>query len=251
MSGNLLTAKQDEYEIYRVIVLAQNGTEVLVVPDGDRLALPAVNIPRWQRVAESLTAAVNAEWGEEVICLIEPDVSASANPTEIRYQATEHLGANGKSKIPTQWISASALSPDSLTGASDYLAIQQSIAPCSAQENGSPSGPFARLGWFKELREWVETVIEPLGFHLNGNVRQLNASPSFSLVRFETDGPALWFKAVGEPNQKEFLITSTLSHLFPNYLPRVLANRPEWNGWLGAVGVFHAHLSLAYMPDPP
>jgi hypothetical protein len=82
------------------------------------------------------------------------------------------------------------------------------------------------------LREWVEAVIEPLGFHLNGNVRQLNASPSFSLVRFETDGPALWFKAVGEPNQKEFLITCTLAKLFPNYIPGVLATRPEWNGWL-------------------
>jgi ABC-type bacteriocin/lantibiotic exporter with double-glycine peptidase domain len=32
---------------------------------------------------------------------------------------------------------------------------------------------------------------------------------SFSLIRFETDGLALWFKAVGEPNQKEFGITCT------------------------------------------
>jgi len=228
----LATAKQNECETYRVIVFGRSGIEVLLVPGGDRFALPCVEIPRWQRVAESLTAAVNTEWGEEVICLIEPDVSASTNATGIRYQATEHLGANGKSKLPTQWISVSALSHDSLTGPSDYLAIQQSIALCSTEGKESPSGPFARLGWFKELSEWVETVIEPLGFHLNGNVRQLNASRSFSLVRFETDGPALWFKAVGEPNQKEFLITCTLAQLFPSYLPGVLAARPDWNGWL-------------------
>ena len=229
----MATAKKNECETYRVIVLGKSGTELLLAMNGDRFALPAVNIPRWQRVAENLTAAVETDWGEEVICLFEPDASASANATGIRYQATEHLGANGKSKLPTQWISVSALSHDSLTGPSDYLAIQQSIALCSAgQGKGSPTGPFARLGWFKELSEWVETVIEPMGFHLNGNVRQLNASPAFSLVRFETDGPALWFKAVGEPNLREFLITLTLTGLFPKYIPPVFAARPEWNGWL-------------------
>ena len=228
----MATAEKNECEIYRVIVLGQSGTEVLVAPNGDRFALPAVNIPRWQRVAENLTAAVKTEWGEEVICLIEPDVSASANGTQIRYQAAEHCSASGKPKIPTQWVPFSALAHDSLIGASDHLAIQQSIALCSAEGKESTSGPFARLGWFKELREWVEAVIEPLGFHLNGTVRQLNASPSFSLVRFETDGPALWFKAVGEPNQKEFLITCALAQLFPNHIPGVLSARPDWNGWL-------------------
>ena len=224
--------EKSECETYRVIVLDENGTEVLVAPNGDRFALPAVTIPHWQRVAENLTAALKTDWGEEVVCLVEPDVSASANTTGTHYQATEHWRVSGKPKMPTQWVPVSALSHDLLTGPSDYLAIQQSIAECSAEEKESPSGPFARLGWFKELSEWVGTVIEPLGFHLNGNVRQLNASPSFSLLRFETDGPPLWFKAVGKPNQKEFLITCTLAQLFPNYLPGVLAARPEWNGWL-------------------
>jgi hypothetical protein len=232
VSGKLTIPEQTECETFSVVVLSQEGTAVLVVPDGDRFALPSVTIRRWERVAESLTAEVRVDWGEEVVCLFEPDVSASANGTGIRYQATEHCSASGKPKMPTQWVPFSALAQDSLIGASDYLAIQQSIALCSAEGKESTSGPFARLGWFKELREWVEVVIEPLGFHLTGNVRQLNASPSFSLVRFETDGPALWFKAVGEPNQKEFLITCTLAQLFPNYIPGVLAARPDWNGWL-------------------
>ena len=228
----MATAKPNECETYSVIVLRKSGTEVLVAPNGDRSALPAVNIPRWQRVAENLTAAVNAEWGEEVICLIEPDVSASTNATQIRYQAAEHCSASGKPKTPTRWVPFSALSHDSLTGPSDYVAIQQSIASCSAEGKESTSGPFARLGWFKELREWVEAVVEPLGFQLNGNIRQVNASPSFSLVRLETDGPAMWFKAVGEPNTKEFPITCILAQLFPSYVPGVLATRPDWNGWL-------------------
>ena len=80
---------------------------------------------------------------------------------------------------------------------------------------------FHALGWFSELRNWIESVVEPIGLHVNGRFRQLNASPSFSLIRFETDGPALWFKAVGEPNQREFTITCPLAQLFPDYLPRM------------------------------
>jgi hypothetical protein len=232
VSGKLTTPEQTECETYRVVVLGQSGTEVLVVPDGDRFALPSVNIPHWQRVAENLTAAIKTDWGERVVCLFEPDASATMSATRIRYQATEHWCVSGKPKMPTQWVPFSTLAHDSLIGASDYLAIQQSIAQCSAEGNESPSGPFARLGWLKELRAWVEAVIEPLGSHLNGNVRQLNASSTFSLVRFETEGPALWFKAVGEPNQREFPITSTLAQVFPNYLPGILAIRADCNGWL-------------------
>ncbi|MBZ5573878.1 MAG: aminoglycoside phosphotransferase family protein [Acidobacteriia bacterium] len=227
----MVTATQRERETYRVIVLGQDGKDVLVVPSGDRLTLPFVEIPRWQRVAENLTAAVRTDWGEEVICLFERDDLAGTDGIERHYQAAEHWCATGTPKAPTRWVPISALSDGSLT-ASDYLAIQRSIAQSDVEGRGSPAGPFTRLGWFKELRQWIEEVIEPLGLNLNGNFNQLNASPSFSLIRFETDGPALWFKSVGEPNQKEFPITCALAELFPGHVPSVLATRPEWNGWL-------------------
>jgi hypothetical protein len=232
VSGKLTTPEQTECENYRVVVLGQSGTDVLVVPDGDRFALPSVNIPRWQRVAENLTAAVKTDWGEEVVCLFEPNDLSGRDSVGIHYQAAEYLGACGIPKIPTRWVPVSTLSGGSLIALSDHVAIQRSIAECNADDHGPHAGPFSRLGWFKELREWVEEVIEPQGFHLNGAFRQLNSSPSFSLIRFETNGPDVWFKAVGEPNQREFPITSTLVQLFPNYLPRILATRADCNGWL-------------------
>ena len=230
-------AIQSERETYRVIVLGRDGKEVLLVPGGDRFMLPFVETPRWQRVAENLTAAVRTEWGEEVICLFEPDDLPGTDCSRIYYQAAEHWCATGIPKTPTRWVPVSALSDGSLADASDYLAIRRSCAQCDAEGHGSPAGPFARLGWFKELRQWIEEVIEPLGFHLNGNFSQLNASSSFSLIRFETDGPAVWFKAVGEPNQKEFPISCALAQLFPGYVPSVLGARPEWNGWLAREAV--------------
>ena len=83
-----------------------------------------------------------------------------------------------------------------------------------------------------ELRHWTAHVIRPLGLELTGPLRQYNASPSFSLIRFETNGPAVWFKAVGEPNLREFPITLKLAELFPRFMPEVLGTKPEWNGWL-------------------
>jgi Phosphotransferase enzyme family len=225
-------AGQIEHETYRVIVLRQNGTEVLVVPNGGRLMLPSVEVPRWQRVAENLTEAVRSEWGEEVVCLFEPAAQPPADDGVARYLAVEHLCTPSNSQIPTRWLPISALCQDSLVEVRDYAAIKQVTAMCNGSLDGVTAGPFAQFGWFRELRNWIESVIEPAGFHVNGDFRQLNASPTFSLVRFETSGPPVWFKAVGEPNQREFPITCLLAQYFPEYLPRILARRPDWNGWL-------------------
>jgi hypothetical protein len=229
----LAVAEHDEGEIYRVIVLGQSGTELLVAPDGERYRLPEVFSPRWERVAENLTTAVKDEWGEKVICLFTPDCAASDRPGNgAHYQVAEHWATNGTTKSSTCWLPISDLSSDFFADQSDYSVLKSSVSEVRSAMCQRSARPFASLGWFNELLEWIERVIEPLGLHLNGNFRQFNASPSFSLVRFETNGPALWFKAVGEPNQREFPITLTLPKLFPDYVPTILADRRDWNGWL-------------------
>jgi hypothetical protein len=149
-----------------------------------------------------------------------------------KYLAAEHLCTRCDSKMSTRWVPVSALTQESLIESRDYAAIEEVAKLCNGEIEGACAWTFVRLGWFYELRNWIDSVIEPIGFHLTGEFRQLNASPTFSLVRFETDGPALWFKAVGEPNLREFAITCTLAQLFPDCLPPMLAVRTEWNGWL-------------------
>lgn len=224
--------EQSELDTYRVILLGRRGADVLLVPNGERHILPWVEIPRWQRVAENLTVAVKSDWGEEVVCLFEPATEPRPHGGLTGYQAAEQLRTCGSPKMPTHWVALSTLCQDSLIEAQDYAAIKRVVGVCHGEIQGTSTGPFARLGWFNELRDWIEAVIEPMGFHLNGEFRQLNASDSFSLVRLETSGPTLWFKAVGEPNQREFAVTRVLAQLFPHYLPRILATRPDWNGWL-------------------
>jgi hypothetical protein len=227
----LASTEQNEREAYRVIVLSRDGPKILLVPEGERHKLPAVEIPRCHRVAEHLTAAVERQWGEEVVCLFEPE-PAPADGAVIRYEAAEHLCTRSNPTMATRWVPMSALCQDSLIDTRDYSAIKRVTGIGNAEIEDSSAGPFARLGWFCELRSWIQSVVEPMGFHIEGEFRQLNASPSFSLIRFKTEGPALWFKAVGEPNQREFAITCSLAQRYPDYLPRMLALRPEWNGWL-------------------
>lgn len=226
-------AEQPDSEIYRVIVLRQTGTELLLAHTQGGFSLPEVTIPRWQRVAENLTAAMRREWGAEVICLLQTDVTSPTSPdNRIHYQVAEHCRCFGKSEALTRWISVEDLRQNSFVDPSDHAAIQRSLSERDAWARDPAAGPFAQRGWFKELREWIGEVLAPRGLHLNGNFRQLNASPSFSLIRFETNGPAVWFKAVGEPNQREFPITLTLARLFPDYIPQILAARSAWNAWL-------------------
>lgn len=229
----LAFTQQSEHERYRVVVRKKDATDLLLVSADKGLLLPSVEVPRWQRVAESLTAAMKKEWGYEVLCLFAPTVTLPAEHSNgIHYQVMECYGRAEKYDTRTQWVPVSSLSQSLFADSADYMAVQQCHAEWESYAHGPAPGPFARPGWFGEVRSWVEEVIGPLGLQLKSNLSQLNASPSFSLMRLETDGPAIWFKAVGAPNVREFPITVALAQLLPKYVPPILATRPEWNAWL-------------------
>jgi len=226
------STQQSDRETYRAIVLGQAGSELLLKPAGEGFLLLSVEVPRWQRLAENMTVAIRNEWGQEAICLFNPDVSAPvAAANDHNYQVMECSGPV-RPRPGAEWVQVSSLSERTFADPADQVAVQRSLAECGGDAGAVALGPFARLGWFRELQGWIEEVIGPLGFHLAGSFSQLNASPSFSLVRFETSGPAVWFKAVGNPNLREFPITLALARLLPQYVPPILATRRAWNGWL-------------------
>jgi hypothetical protein len=113
-----------------------------------------------------------------------------------------------------------------------HKAIRASLREIDSYANRSEMRPFARPGWLQDLFTWAQEQLNPLGLQLKGGFRQLKASPTCSLVRLETDGPAVWFKATGEPNLHELPITVCLARLFPGNVPTVLGVHPLWNGWL-------------------
>lgn len=203
------------------------------MPAATGFSLPEVRTPRWQRVAENLTATMKSQWEEEIICLFAlPADSISGIDKKRHYYVAEYYRSLRKSVDITQWIPLMTLSESSFAIRGDYFAVRKALDQHGAYANGTLTGHFGSCGWFSELSAWICKVIEPMELRLDGAFSQLNGGPSFNLIRFQTNGGAIWFKAVGEPNLREFSLAGKLAKLFPAYVPTVIAARPAWNGWL-------------------
>jgi hypothetical protein len=219
--------EQSEGEICRVIVLGRDRAEVLLKTAESGFAFPAVEVPRRERLAENLTAALCRHWNCDAVCLFTLDHSSEDGA---HCEVVECLRDRG-CRQETVWKSIHSLNADSFQNVAQFQILEHCLHRLDRYER-DPAAPFARKGWLEELHCWTAEVIRPMGLELTGLFRQYNASPSFSLIRFETNGPAVWFKAVGEPNQREFPITLKLAELFPKLVPQILGTKHEWNGWL-------------------
>jgi hypothetical protein len=151
-------------------------------------------------------------------------------PRDARWQAPSGLAWVSRNKLD------GTLHPVGKLGSLDEILKQ-----ADAYNEGTLPGPFARAGWLDQLMSWVEASIDSSDFRLTGEFRQFNCGPFFSLIRLETNGPGLWFKAVGEPNLHEFPISIALARLFPNYMPTIIGTESSWNGWL-TLEVLGSHL---------
>lgn len=223
--------EQSEREICGVIVFDRNGAHILLKVTASGFVFPSVEIPRWERLAENLTAALKRDWGCEAVCLFTPNHSSEDGNSNGKHYEVLECWRDGGCSDETVWKPIRALTADSFQNEAEFRIFEQCLHQLDRYDL-DPFSPFARRGWLAELRRWIAEVIRPLGLELTGPFCQYNASPSFSLIRFETNGPAVWFKAVGEPNQREFPTTVKLSQQFPNYLPELLGTRVDWNGWV-------------------
>ena len=221
------------HDLYRVLLLRKSGSELLVASKRPPFTLPCVEIPRWERVAENVIAAVRKRYGLSALCLFTPELSATTTGgDQPLYQVMETREAAIGAPDEMRWLPLDSISSQSLADEEDLVAITNMSRQTAEFQSGEAMGPFGRPGWIEELSSWVQRAIEPYGLRLSGEFRQLNASPTFALLRLETTGQALWFKAVGEPNLREFPISLTLSRLFHGFVPKVIATHPTWHGWL-------------------
>jgi len=229
----LNTQQQDDRDTYRLIITRCDSSEVLCLPDGPFYSLPSVDIPRWQRVAEPIRNAVKTHLNLDAYSLFTCPCETPATETpRTLFQAMECVRADGPVSPTALWVPIPSLMIDSFRDAHDFRGICNALSALSRDTETGNEGPFAKSGWLRDLCTWIAQHIEPLNARLTGNFRQLNASSSFSLIRFETTDTALWFKAVGPPNLHEYAISLTLARLLPSYVPKVLAAKLEWHGWL-------------------
>jgi hypothetical protein len=245
-----LAAPPAPRDLYRLVVLRKNGAEILVASERAPFALPCVEVPRWERLAENLIEAVRKRYGISTICLFTPERSGTSTHEESPlYQVIETREGEGAISSGMDWLPLDSISSHAFADEQDLVTIADTVRQIDDFESGKATGAFGRPGWMEELFAWVQREIEPYGLCLTGNLRQLNASTTFSLVRLETNGQAVWFKAVGEPNLREFSISIALARLFPGYVPTVIATRPAWNGWL-TMEFAGAMLNEVSVPSP-
>ena len=224
---------QADLQTYRLIVLRRDGSEVLLSSSASGWSLPCVQVSHRKRIAQQLVTELNGEWGLQAYCFFLPSLTTpDRNVQSGNYAVLESIKHNGEAPKGTYWIPCKASLCQLTQSIEDNHAIKESLRELDSYANQSKAGPFGKPGWLRDLFVWAQEQVNPLGLRVNGNLQQFNASPTFSLIRLETNGPAAWFKATGEPNRHELPITVSLTRLFPRNLPPLLGVHPSWNGWL-------------------
>jgi hypothetical protein len=235
------TSTQLDYDLCRVLLYRRDASELLLESKADGLGLPVVPVLRFRRVAEELTAGIKDRWNLDTCCLF-PVLQGISSPLSIPFHVVELSSREAETPAAMRWMAATSLSAAEFRDHDDFVAVQASLVRIEGFRRGELPGAFGKPGWPRTVTEWVAERAATVGLSLTRKFRQLNASATFSLVRFETDGPALWFKAVGEPNVHEFPITLAVARLFPHFVPRVIGHRADWNAWL-SVEAEGTHLS--------
>jgi hypothetical protein len=214
-------------DCYELVLLNPEGTHVVLQEAGEAKSLPTVRIPRFTRPAEKITSLLRNDWSVRTTVLWSSAIESA--PNVIYFAVLEAIDEIEQPPAGLKWFHIhEALT---LIETSQAALIETSHARVLTICFGADPEPFSRLGWIHRLRAWINRTVQPFGTQL-GEFVQLNGSATFSLVRFETSTKPLWFKAIGEPNLREFSITLLLYRLFPDYLPKILASDRLLNGWL-------------------
>jgi hypothetical protein len=226
-----VAANAIETTTFKVIIARHSNSGVLLVHDGHNLTLPTVAIPKWTRFTPEIAECVLRQSGLRTISLFHPETQNTAGEPDDQQVILEPRDSSWEPPAGFRWVSRDSL-PNSFGSEEEAQSLENALATADAYNSGRLHGSFARAGWFDDLVFWAQEQLDPYGLTITGEFRQLNCGPTFSLVRLETDGPAVWFKAVGEPNLREFPITTALAQHFPGYLPTLIGAQPSWNGWL-------------------
>jgi hypothetical protein len=213
-----------EYTEYRLAFILPESHQLLGLKTNGVCELPQIKIPLWRRPAEQLTHLIEETWKIKTLVLdVLSDESQSTPCAVIEVRSpTWRFGDEGFSTVRISSLSSLSL------GETERAALISILSGGDADR-----GPFSRIGWIEETQKWIKASINDREVDFTGDLRHLNASGHFCLLRLGTaSGCAYWLKAVGIPNVHEFGITTYLFNNCPQYLPRIVATREEWHAWV-------------------
>lgn len=230
-------------DTYKLIVFDSAGTAVLVESQGYDYRLPKIEIPKFTRPAQEITEILRNSWKLTSVFLFSGVLEES--PDASYFVVLESKDGVCLCPQGLEWFTIHHALSDVLFSNQERRVLKLSHARLTGRVHPGSSGPFARLGWMRELQDWAGAILRPLGMELKG-FKQLNGCETFSLIRFATTQQPVWFKAVGEPNLHEYGISLALARLLPRFVPTILGTKPAWHGWLMSDG----GTTLDESPDP-
>jgi hypothetical protein len=231
-------------DTYLLIVFDSAGTAVLVESEGNDYRLPKIAIPKFTRPAQEVTELLRNSWELTSVFLFSGVLEESLDAGY--FVVLESKDGLRLRRQGMEWFTIHHALSNVLFLNHERRALKSSHARLTSGGHTNGSAPFARLGWMRELQDWVGSIVRPLGMELRG-FKQLNACETFSLIRFATTEQPVWFKAVGEPNLHEYGISLALARLLPRFVPTILGTKPAWHGWLMCDG---GGATLDECPDP-
>jgi len=216
---------------YRCVLIRPNSCTVLVFSDNGRYRLPRISTLAAMRSARELQKAIKAIWDLNVFILEIRAASTNVDPLAFAELRTSGVTSPLK-EIAIRQLLELGLSEDEMDRVE--LLIQ-----------GRTENSLAKLGWIDAAIAWIESATGRT-FGSSKSIEQWNAGGGFALFRAcSVEGRSYWLKATGEPNVREFGMTCFLCDLYPDFLPKVVATKTEWNAWLAE----HAGDSLPDLPS--
>src|ERR1700733_14255400 len=209
---------------YKVVLAGSAPEKIFAVPEGRTFRLPRVHIPKWTRPAEEITRELRENWNLNTV-VVGRFLSAKSQPPCAVAELINTQSTEGNPYLPSCNIDE--------IDKNDLDANEREQVRGVISGTNKPSGPFSRLGWLKDAQEGIQNSLSGRRVDFSADIRQYNAGDTFALLRFGTrSGSIYWLKATGEPNKHELALTATLSALFPQYLPPLVATREDWNAWV-------------------
>jgi hypothetical protein len=203
---------------YRCVLVLPHSLDVLAFPVAGHHRLPRIHIAPRSRPAQEIKMKVKAKWGLDVFVL--EHWEAADDYAACAVAEVEIPKANSPLKLtPTSLLMHCELSEH------EYLRVRLII-------EGRTSSPVSHLGWTDQAIAWMESATGST-FSSRADFEQWNAGGGFALLHVHSDdGLPYWLKATGEPNAHEFAMMRFLCKMCPDFLPKLVAIRKEWNAWL-------------------
>jgi phosphotransferase family enzyme len=221
-----------KYENYRMLIVSRDAREILLRPGDMGFELPRIVIPADQRIAAGVVNGVKEQLQLCIVALYEIFPQSPVDGCGDYYHAAVPHSDFPDVLEGMVWMPVRSVIAESFLQRKDALAVEALWSKWQATKDNCQSEPFVRPEWFSEVTDWVARALQSHFLFLTGSFRQLNASSTFSLIEFDTNRRPVWFKAVGDPNTREFAVTLVLANICPEYLPTIIASKPAWRAWL-------------------